>query len=131
MTQQISLFMKDAAAFIKAWRKNPQKGHRMTQFVPESDRAAVMRRRSDFAKAMLESAPFQEACQFMNESIVEDIASCSILDKDKLTVLKLRLELVSEFPQVLAMFIDQYEELEVIRKQRENADRRAAEMEAG
>jgi hypothetical protein len=78
-----------------------------------------MRLRTEFSKDLLSNQCFTDACQFMNEQIVENIAACDALDTQRLTVLKLRLELVSEFPQVLSMFIDQYEELKMMEVQRE------------
>lgn len=52
----------------------------------------------------------------MNEQILSEIASTDALDTRKLTVLRLRLETVSEFPQVLNLFVNEYETIQAIRE---------------
>lgn len=79
------------------------------------------------AKETLRDPVFQEAIQFMNEQVVQDLANTEPLDTNTLTVLRLRLGVISEFPQVLAQFIDEYEQIETIRAEQERRDKQAEE----
>lgn len=66
-------------------------------------------KRAEYARDLLGSDTFTEIIQYMNEEIVQDIAQSDALDTDRLTVLRLRLQTVSDFSFRLAAFIDEYE----------------------
>lgn len=55
----------------------------------------------------------------MNEQTIQELAQTDVLDTDRLRVLRLRLEIISEFPQALSSFVDNYETIAAIRKQQQ------------
>lgn len=61
----------------------------------------------------------------MNEQVVQELAAAEPLDTDKLTVLRLRLGVISDFPQVLAQFVDEYEMMLAIRKEQDDQFKQA------
>ena len=61
----------------------------------------------------------------MNEQVVQDLANSDPLDTDTLTVLRLRLGVISEFPQVLAQFMDEYETMLAIRAEQDREQQHA------
>lgn len=79
------------------------------------------------AKETLHDPVFQDAIQFMNEQVVQDLANTDPLDTNTLSVLRLRLGVISEFPQVLAQFIDEYEQIETIRAEQARRDKQTEE----
>jgi hypothetical protein len=83
---------------------------------------SLARRRADMALEMLSNQVFQEAIQFLNEQVVEEIAACDPLDTDRLVVLRLRLGTISDFPQALSQMIDNYELIMQIRAQQDKRD---------
>lgn len=113
-------WLSDAADYLRRLRKSAKPAKvslRMTRPISETQESLVLRRRSEYAKELLRADPFQEAIQFMNEQVVEEIAATDPLDTKRLTVLRLRLETISEFPQVLSRFVDEYETIAAIREQ--------------
>lgn len=66
-------------------------------------------KRAEYARDLLGSDTFVEIIQFMNEEVVQDIAQTDPLDTGTLTVLRLRLQTISDFSFRLAAFIDEYE----------------------
>jgi len=84
----------------------------------------VSRARAEWSKQLLSSEPFQIAIQFMNEAVVHEIVAADPLDTAKLQLLRLKLEIISEFPQVLQQFLDNYASIEAIK---EEAERRNQE----
>lgn len=84
------------------------------------DQLAKARRRMGVARELLRDPVFQDAIQFMNEQVVGEIAACDPLDTDRLRVLRLHLGVISDFPQALAGFVDEYEQMLVIRREHES-----------
>jgi hypothetical protein len=84
------------------------------------DELSLARRRMGIAKELLRDPVFQEAIQFMNEQVVEDIAKCDALDTNRLTVLRLHLGVITDFPQALVAFIDEYEMMLAIRREQQD-----------
>lgn len=74
------------------------------------------------ARELLMNRVFQEAIQFMNEQTVQEIAGADPLDTATLTVLRLKLGVISEFPQALSSFIDEFEMIEAIRHEQERRE---------
>lgn len=105
--------------FLRDLLRRGKKGHPLMLGVQPNDEelTSVARTRAEFAKDLISSAAFQDAIQFMNEQIVQEIAATPPLDSDTLRVLRLRLEVVSEFPQVLWQFIDEYQSILAIKQQ--------------
>ena len=66
-------------------------------------------KRAEYARDLLGSDTFTEIIQFMNEEVVQEILATSPLDTDTLTVLRLRLQTISDFSFRLATFHDEYE----------------------
>ena len=72
-------------------------------------RTTTAGKRAEYARDLIGSDTFIEIIQFMNEEVVQDIAQCDALDTDRLTVLRLRLQTISDFSFRLSTFIDEYE----------------------
>jgi hypothetical protein len=88
----------------------------------EVDQLQRSRRRAEMARELLMNRVFQEAIQFMNEQTVQEIAGADPLDTATLTVLRLKLGVISEFPQALSSFIDEFEMIEAIRHEQERRE---------
>lgn len=99
-----------ARKFLISWLEG-NKTRLTTRYLDEETDLPIIRRRKEFAQSIIGDVVFSEAIQMMNEQIFRDIADTDALDSERLRVLRLRLETVSEFPVVLAMFIDHYEQI--------------------
>lgn len=112
------------AVYLGRLRRNREKGQRinlrMTRHISPEEETIVARRRADYAKELLGSEIFQEAIQLMNEQVVDEIVQTDALDRNRLAMLRLRLETISEFPQVLMQFVDNYETIRAIQEQHAN-----------
>ena len=86
-------------------------------------------KRAEYARDLLGSDTFTEIIQFMNEEVVQEIAATDALDTDKLTVLRLRLQTISDFSFRLAAFIDEYELIK-FEEYKEEQERLLTEQEA-
>lgn len=98
-------------------------GRRLGFTVPEALEIPVARRRAEFARELLNSSAFVDSIQMMNEEVVAEIASTDPLDTDKLTVLRLRLGVISDFQSRLSLFIDEYQTIEMIKRQSRETQR--------
>jgi hypothetical protein len=113
--------VKDVRGFLRSLLRT-RKGERTLMLglpVKKEHLLLVHRRRAQYAKELLQNEAFQDAIQFMNEQIVQELTATKALDSEALLVLRLRLEIVSEFPQVLWQFIDEYETIAAIKDQNE------------
>ena len=83
----------------------------VTKYLDERNDLPVIRRRKEFAQSLISDIVMSECIQMMNEEILHEIAETDPLDSDRLRVLRLRLETVSQFLGVLSGFVDHYEEI--------------------
>lgn len=65
----------------------------------------------------------------MNEEVVQEITATDALDTDNLTVLRLRLQTITDFSFRLATFIDEYELIK-FEEYKEEQERLLSEKEA-
>ena len=111
-------------------QKRKQRGNelkmslKLSMPVSEVNQASVTQARAGWAKELLRNESFQVAIQFMNEQIVHEIAATDPIDTVRLQMLRLKLETISEFPQVLQQFLDNYALIEAIQAEE---DRRTEE----
>lgn len=115
------------AAFIKSLISG-EKVVRLTDYIDPDQELPVIRRRKEFAQSMLADPVFNDAIRMMNEQIMDEMGETDPLDTKRLTMLRLRLQTVSEFPQTLAQFIDAYEQMVVEQRQRMEQIRQQEEI---
>ena len=89
-------------------------------------RVSVAGKRATWARDLLESDHFQEVIQFMNEEVVSDIVETEALDTDRLTMLRLRLQIISDFQHRLVWFVEEYGTLLVEEEQRQRSEEQAS-----
>lgn len=101
--------MTDVKSFLLRYmRGNPEPTMLHPSEHPDF-RTTTAGKRAEYARDLIGSDTFVEIIQFMNEEVVQEIHECGALDTDTLTVLKLRLQTISDFSFRLASFIDEYE----------------------
>lgn len=122
----VKQFLSDLLRKRKSGETGLSGSLKLSMPVSDLQQASVARARAQWAGEMLRSESFQVAIQFMNEQIVHEIAATEPLDTARLQVLRLKLETISEFPQVLQQFLDNYALIEAI--QAEEEQRNEAEM---
>ena len=85
---------------------------------------ALFRARAESADSMMRDPVFNETIRFMNEQVVDEIATGGLLDERERTVLFLKLQIISDFQQALMSHISNYETMAVIREaeQRRNLE---------
>ena len=114
------------AGFLKKLRRREVE-LKITDYINPDQELPVVRRRMEFAKSMLADPVFNDAIKFMNEAIMDEISEVDPLDTARLTMLRLRLQTVSEFPLTLSQFIDAYEQLVAIQREQQERIRRQEE----
>ncbi len=95
----------------------PSKKPMLSSPVSDEHQLTAYRLRSEFAQTMLTSRQFTEAIQLLNEKTMNDIVDCDPLDKDRLTALKLKLDVITEFCDELSVMVDQWMQVQQIQDQ--------------
>lgn len=99
---------KDVKSFLQDFMRMGRKPILHPQENP-SFRASAAGKRAEYARDLIGSDVFVEVIQYMNEEVIQEIAACDALDTDTLSMLKLRLQTISDFSFRLSTFIDEYE----------------------
>lgn len=96
---------------------------RLSSPVPTDQELLVARLRSEWAQTMLQSPQFQEAIQLMNEKVLADMSVLNPLeDRDKVTVLAVKVQVIQEFMDELTEFCDRWDEVQQIQEQHARRD---------
>jgi len=107
------MYMRDVRTFLETFI--PRRKAKKTMLHPGDHpnyRKTAISKRAEFARDLLESEHYQEVIQFMNEEVIEEVAATEPLDTATLTVLKLRLQTISDFQFRLANFMDEYNQIQ-------------------